>query len=296
VQAPAVTTTTSLSASNTNPANGEQITLTATVTANDPAGNDAVGAVVFRDGGVALGAPVPVSGGVAMTTFSSTVAGDHPLTAEFVPTDATVFAGSTSNTVDVTVQPRVAVTTTTTLTASNTNPAVGQQSTLTATVHANVPATNDALGVVVFRDGGVALGAPVPVSGGTATRQFSSTVAGAHMLTAEFVPTDANAFTGSTGNLTVNVQAAPLAITTKRLPGAHDSKPYSVTLTATGGVAPYTWAVTAGSLPPGITLNATTGVISGNATQTGKFSLTVTVTDQVGASASKNLTLSVAKK
>src|SRR6266852_6772664 len=38
---------------------------------------------------------------------------------------------------------------------------------------------------------------------------------------------------------------------------------YSQTLTATGGVPPYTWSVTKGSLPSGLTLNSSTGLISG---------------------------------
>ena len=99
----AVTTTTSLSASKTNPASGEQITLTATVTAQDTAGNDAVGAVEFFDGATSLGTPVPVSGGTATMPFSSTTTGGHSLTAKFEPTDPNAFAGSTSDPVTVTV-------------------------------------------------------------------------------------------------------------------------------------------------------------------------------------------------
>jgi Bacterial Ig-like domain (group 3) len=296
VQAPAVTTTTSLAASNTNPANGEQITLTATVHANDTASNDAVGAVEFFDGATSLGAPVPVSGGIAMTQFGSTVAGPHSLTAKFEPTDPNVFAGSTSDPVIVMVQPKQAVVTTTSLAASNTNPASGQQITLTATVTA--ADGSSPVGSVQFFDGGTALGTPVAVSGGTATRQFSSTVPGQHSLTATFTPTDSNAFTGSTSNpVIVTVQAAALAITTTRLANAKANTAYTATLTATGGTPPYTWAITAGSLPPGMSLNASTGVISGtDFTQTGKFSFTVTVTDQAGATASKSLTLSVTGK
>ena len=38
---------------------------------------------------------------------------------------------------------------------------------------------------------------------------------------------------------------------------------YSTTLQANGGVTPLTWSISSGSLPAGLTLNATTGVISG---------------------------------
>ena len=52
----------------------------------------------------------------------------------------------------------------------------------------------------------------------------------------------------------------------------------STTLSASGGTAPYTWAVTSGNLPAGLTLSGS-GVISGSPTTAGTFSFTVTVTD-----------------
>ncbi len=71
---------------------------------------------------------------------------------------------------------------------------------------------------------------------------------------------------------------------------------YSDTLTATGGTTPYTWSVSAGSLPGGITLNASTGVLAGTATTAGTSSFTVKVTDAVGQSATKAATIVVAAR
>jgi Putative Ig domain len=91
---------------------------------------------------------------------------------------------------------------------------------------------------------------------------------------------DANSLTG-TKNLSINVRGA-VSITTSSLPGGNVSIPYSATLTATGGVLPYIWTVSSGSLPPGLTLisNADgTGLISGTPTTIGTSTFTVQVAD-----------------
>jgi len=55
---------------------------------------------------------------------------------------------------------------------------------------------------------------------------------------------------------------------------------YSFTFTATSGIPPYqAWTVTAGALPPGLTLNAGTGVLSGTPASTGMYSFSITVDD-----------------
>jgi hypothetical protein len=73
------------------------------------------------------------------------------------------------------------------------------------------------------------------------------------------------------------------------------NSPYSNTLSATGGTAPLTWSITTGSLPAGLTLNASTGEISGTPTATGQAAFTVRVQDSSGQqqTATKSLTLPV---
>ena len=51
----------------------------------------------------------------------------------------------------------------------------------------------------------------------------------------------------------------PLLITSGALPGTAIGAAYSQTVTASGGTTPYTFSVSAGALPAGLTLNATTG-------------------------------------
>lgn len=86
-----------------------------------------------------------------------------------------------------------------------------------------------------------------------------------------------------------------LAVTTTSLPPAFPKVPYSFTLAATGGTPPYTWSISSGALPAGLTLAAATGVISG--TPTGNTAslanVTFMVTDTVPATATQALTLAV---
>ncbi|MDO8412302.1 MAG: putative Ig domain-containing protein [Gallionellaceae bacterium] len=79
-------------------------------------------------------------------------------------------------------------------------------------------------------------------------------------------------------------------MSTASLPSGTINKAYSTTLSATGGTSPYTWTVT--GLPAGLTLSS--GKISGTPTVTGTFNLTLKVTDSKNATASKNLSLTIA--
>jgi MBG domain (YGX type)/Putative Ig domain len=89
-------------------------------------------------------------------------------------------------------------------------------------------------------------------------------------------------------------QAPPLTVTTTSLPDAAYGQPYSQTL-ATSGTGPDTWAVTGGSLPPGLTLDPASGTISGTPTAAGPSSFTVSATDtgNPAQTATQQLTLTV---
>ncbi len=67
-------------------------------------------------------------------------------------------------------------------------------------------------------------------------------------------------------NTALTISAAPLVISTTSLPNGQVGTAYSATLVATGGTAPYTWSVTSGTLPSGLSLNASTGAITGSPT------------------------------
>ncbi len=82
--------------------------------------------------------------------------------------------------------------------------------------------------------------------------------------------------------LQLSIRAIPLSITNTSLPQGTANQSYSATLTATGGTGAYTWGLAGGSpaLPTGLTLNPSTGEISGVPTSTSSRTLTFTVTDQ----------------
>ncbi len=103
--------------------------------------------------------------------------------------------------------------------------------------------------------------------------------------------TDADGIT-DTRALTINIIPPP-TITTASLPGGWVSVPYSETLAATGGTTPYTWAVTAGALPGGLSLDGGTGEISGTPTTEETAVFTVELTDNDGLTDTAEYTIDI---
>ena len=95
------------------------------------------------------------------------------------------------------------------------------------------------------------------------------------------------------GNTTLTVQVRPLAITSTSLPAGTTGTAYNTTLTASGGLKPYSWTIPTGTLPPGLTLNSGSGLISGTPSAVGSYSFAVSVQDSVPQSASASLTITV---
>ena len=87
--------------------------------------------------------------------------------------------------------------------------------------------------------------------------------------------------------------STPLFITTTQLPQGTLNMPYQAALNAKGGVPPYSWSILSGALPPGLTLIAGAGVISGTPTQSGTFSFTVQVSDRINERAHAALQITV---
>ena len=249
-------TTTGLTPSNYDPSYGETISLTASITPAN-AGAATTANVSFYDGATLLGT-------VASSGFSATLpnvalsAGAHNLSA--------VFAGdsnyqTSTGTESLTVYPAVLI-----VSANNLSMQQG----------AAVPTLTYSFTGFQYSDTQATATTGAPLLATTATSSsppgnYPISIMQGTLAAANYV------FNLMYGTLTVN--ANMLSITTGILPVGKTDAAYSTTLAASGGVAPYSWAVTAGTLPAGLQLNTTTGVISGTPTAAGATTFTVTATD-----------------
>lgn len=84
----------------------------------------------------------------------------------------------------------------------------------------------------------------------------------------------------------------PPGVATESLASGNAEDPYIATFASIRGEGPFTWSVTSGDLPPGLTLS-TEGELSGVPTDMGTFAFTVTVTDARDKSGSKAFTLDI---
>jgi uncharacterized repeat protein (TIGR03803 family) len=155
---------------------------------------------------------------------------------------------------------------------------------------------------------GVALNRPLTTSGGVAPvtlvlsgapawlslsgKTLVGTPSAAGSVTFMVTATDANACTG-VRTYTLAMNCPTITVTTATLARGLRETAYSKALAVSGGKSPWTFAVTVGSLPPGLNLSAS-GLISGTPTSGGSFPFSVVATDANGcSSAARALTLDV---
>ncbi len=105
---------------------------------------------------------------------------------------------------------------------------------------------------------------------------------------------DSENVSGMSNIVSVNV-GDYFGISTTILPNAQAGAAYSQTLSVIGGTAPHTWLISSGSLPAGLTLNSSAGIISGTPSEAGTYNFTIEAKDSSSPqkSASKSLTLVV---
>lgn len=205
-------------------------------------------------------APSPVSASATVTITATSA------------TDSTKTAALTVNlqAVSVAVSPNAAQTVD-----------QGQTVAVTATV-SNDPQTK---GVTWSLSGGGTL------SGQTATAVTYTAPASVTSASTATITATSGFDNTKTATLTVNLVPPP-SVTTTSLAGGQVGVAYSASLAASNGISPYTWSITAGALPAGLTLSGNT--ISGTPTAYGTFNFTVQVKDAAGLTATASLSIKVA--
>ncbi|HEV8018287.1 MAG TPA: putative Ig domain-containing protein, partial [Steroidobacteraceae bacterium] len=259
--------------------------------------------------GVAYRATLVATGGKAPLSWA--------LTAGTLPAGLTVASsGALSGTPTATA---AAVPLTFTVTDSSVNPKKKSVTLDLSVSPANAPPLDITTSSLPNGQVGVAYKATLAATGGTAPLSWALTagtlpagltlagatgvISGTPTATATAVPLTFTVTDSSTPaqrksvtlNLTVNpASVPPLNITTSSLPTGQVGVAYKATLAATGGTAPLSWALTAGTLPAGLTLAGATGVISGTPTATATaVPLTFTVTDSSSPAQKKSVTLNL---
>ena len=105
--------------------------------------------------------------------------------------------------------------------------------------------------------------------------------------------TDTNGQMGSRPYV-LTIAAATVAITPATLPGGVVASAYNQSLSSSGGIAPYTYAIASGTLPTGVSLTPT-GVISGTPTAAGSYTFVVRSTDDAGYTATQSYTVAISE-
>ncbi len=166
------------------------------------------------------------------------------------------------------------------------------------TTTGTVSLSNAPAGTLTLTDNGVVVGT-VSVTAGQTSASFTLTgVSGSSPASHSVVATLTNGVTvtaSTTYATPASCTVCSLSLTTSVLANGQIGTAYSETLTTSGATAPLSFTVSAGSLPAGLSLNPTTGVISGTPTApAGTASFTVTVTDSKNCSAIAPLTITTA--
>ncbi len=136
-----------------------------------------------------------------------------------------------------------------------------------------------------------ATGLPPGLSIGAATGTISGTPTTLGSYTVHVTVTDSLGCPGAK-DYPLTISCPTLTLLPASLPAGIPGQAYGLDITATGGTFPYTFAATAGAVPPGLTLTAA-GFLYGIPTTSGVYDFTVTATDSKGCTGSRPYSLTI---
>ena len=256
--------------------------MTATVTS--PTQGTPTGTVTFLDGQSPIsGGTIALSAGTAVFNTAALATGFHLIT--FSYSGDTNFLATSANPQGLTVNIAALAITTTFLPGGT----VFQAYSASIAATGGYPpytftATGLPPGLTINPQTGAISG--IPTSAGTFTATFTVTDSG--NPSAEAPPNSVSK------QLTISILSPPLRISQAgSLPDGVVGVGYSGTVGANGGVSPITFAVTRGSVPPGLTF-FNSGLLTGVPTTAGRYPFTVTVTDATGATDARDFTVTIA--
>jgi len=100
--------------------------------------------------------------------------------------------------------------------------------------------------------------------------------------------TDGNGDSASK-TLTIVLSIHPLVLPSSAIPSVFIGQAFSHSFSASGGEGPYIYSISGGALPAGLSLDASSGLLSGTTTASGAYSYTVTVTDARSQTSSRTV-------
>ena len=133
------------------------------------------------------------------------------------------------------------------------------------------------------------------LSGSTKTSVTYNAPASVSQETIATVRASSVEFPSQSSSIQIKVEP-PVSITTTSLAGGNYGSPYSATISSSGGVPPFNWTISAGSLTPGLSLgsSATNSVtISGTPTAQTNSDFTIKISDSAGGTATQALTIAI---
>jgi hypothetical protein len=269
------------------------------------------------NGGTTTTNPIPFTVTFTETVNGSFVAGDVTVTNGAIVAGS--FSGSGAGPYTFTVTPTTAGTATTVSVPANVaQDAAGNFNTAGTPTPYSVtflPSTI-VVGPAALPNGttGTAYSQTLTASGGSGTYTYtftgalpsgvtlaaggilSGTPTGSGSFTFTVTATDNSAAPGPySGSRTyfLTIARPTIAVAPATLPNGTVGTAYSQTLTASGGSGAYTYAITAGALPDGLSIS-TGGVLSGTPSMANTFNFTVTATDALGSTGSQAYTVTIA--